>query len=69
MEAEEEFATLANPVSLPEPVKTVPEIIDLLSSIPKEPPAPKTHPEFFLLMNWVEYLKLVRPKMLQDGPR
>ena len=36
MEAEEELAALYEPVSLPEPAISMPETIDLLSSIPEE---------------------------------
>ena len=47
MEAEEELATLSNPVPLPEPATSTAETIDLLSSIPEEPPGPKPNPEIF----------------------
>ena len=66
MEAEEKLATLAEPVSLLEPARTAPEIIDLLSSIPKEPQPLKPILKIFLLMDRVEYLRVVRPKILQD---
>ena len=49
MEAEEELATLSNPVSLLEPAKSGPEVIDLFSTIPKEPRTLGTHTDIFAI--------------------
>ena len=51
MEAEEELEALQNPVSLPLPVTKAVGVIDLLSSSPKDSPAPEKSARMFPMAN------------------
>ena len=49
MGVEEELATLSNPISLPEPMKSAPKVINFLSTIPEDKLAPETRLDIFLI--------------------
>ena len=66
MEAEKELSTLEDPISLLQPVKSVPYVIDLLPTIPEEQSVLGPRPDISLLMDWVVNPMSARFKMVQD---
>ena len=55
MDTENEFAKLVNPISLLEPAKSQPKVIDLLSTSTDTQPPAQTSPNIFPSGVWVVY--------------